>query len=234
MRTADGAVETSAATTPRRPAVRAHRQSTPLAQALAAIGDHWTLLVVLAVLDGAIRLNTLHERLPGISSAVLDHHVRRMVALGLLSRRRFREMPPRVELQLTDSGAELIPIAGALARWSMRHRWSIDAGCERIDAAAVLRQLPALLEETPLPAGDVEAVVDDSESPRRFHFEIVDGRLRSAHEATSDGKRDSTTARIVGDGDGWAQALGPKRDYRGVRFIGHSDFAQGLLDALPR
>jgi DNA-binding HxlR family transcriptional regulator len=234
MGAADGVVEAPTNRATRPLAVRAHRQSTPLAQALVATGDRWTLLIVLALLDEAIRLNTLRERLPGVSSAVLDHHVRRMVTLGLLSRTRFREMPPRVELRLTDSGAALVPIAGALARWGIRHCWTAAAGCERVDAAAILYQLPALLEETLLPAGHIEAVLDDGESPRRFRFEIVDGRLRLAREATSDGERGAVTARIEGDGAGWSRALGPKRDYRGVRLTGHRDLARGVLDALPR
>jgi DNA-binding HxlR family transcriptional regulator len=44
-----------------------------------------------------------------------------MVILGLVSRQRFREMPPRVEIELTDWGRELVPIAAGLARWGMRH-----------------------------------------------------------------------------------------------------------------
>ncbi len=120
---------------PAQPPLRAHRQATPLAAALAAAGDRWTLLIVLACSDGTLRLNGLRSRLPGVSSAVLDHHVRQMVALGLLSRRRFREMPPRVELTLTESGAGLLPIASALARWGMRHRWSEQSdGYEHVDA----------------------------------------------------------------------------------------------------
>jgi DNA-binding HxlR family transcriptional regulator len=44
-----------------------------------------------------------------------------MVGLGLVTRTRFKEKPPRVELELTDAGRELVPIAEALARWGMRH-----------------------------------------------------------------------------------------------------------------
>src|SRR5580698_1878824 len=141
------------------PPVRSHRQATPLAQSLAAVGDRWTLLIVLACSDGTIRLNTLRNRLPGISSAVLDHHVRQMVALGLLSRERFREMPPRVELSLTESGAALLPIAAALARWGMSYRWNEQDGLEHVNPDAVLGQLPALLDGTRLPNGVLEAII---------------------------------------------------------------------------
>jgi DNA-binding HxlR family transcriptional regulator len=215
--------------------VRAHRQATPLAQALAAAGDRWTLLIVLACGDDTLRLNTLRNRLPGVSSAVLDHHVRQMVALGLLSRQRFREMPPRVELSLTESGAALLPVASALARWGMRHRWNEQHGCEHIDPDAILCQLPALLDETKLPAGVLEAIIDayDEEAEPVVHrFETVDGRLQPlAGDAAAAAK---ACARIRGDRTAWEAALGPRRDYAGLHLIGRDRLAWQVFDALPR
>ncbi|HTA36067.1 MAG TPA: helix-turn-helix domain-containing protein [Solirubrobacteraceae bacterium] len=218
------------------PPVRSHRQATPLAQSLAAVGDRWTLLIVLACSDGTIRLNTLRNRLPGISSAVLDHHVRQMVALGLLTRERFREMPPRVELSLTESGAELLPIAAALARWGMRHRWNEQHGCEHIDPDAVLCQLPALLDGAKLPKGVLEAIIDaydEEEEPVVYRFESVDGRLQpvAGEPARAAAK---ASARIRGDRAAWEAALGPRRDYAGLHLIGREPLARKVFDALPR
>ena len=167
--------------------VRAHRQWTPLARALTAVGDHWTLLIVLALSHDKLRLNALRTRLPGISSGVLDHHLSQMIGAGLLSRERFREMPPRVEVVLTDSGRELLPIAASLARWGMRHEWPAPDRLEHVRADAILRQLPALLEKARrLPDGIVEAVVSDDDvqgAGRRGEcashwFEISEGRRR--------------------------------------------------------
>ncbi len=210
----------------------AHRQATPLAQALAATGDRWTLLIVLALSDGTARLNTLRERLPGVSSAVLDHRVRRMVSLGLLSRERFREMPPRVELALTESGAALLPIAAALARWGMRYRWSERVGCECVDADAVLRQLPALLGDAELPAGVVETIVDAGEHPVSHRFEIVDGKLRPIGDAVPGALR--TSASVEGDVAAWQAALGPNRDCAALQSSGEQRLAARIFDALPR
>ncbi len=98
-----------------------HDQQLALAKALNAIGDHWTLLIVLALVHDPQRPVELRRQLPGISASVLDRHLQQMVALGLLLRRRFKEMPPRVEVTLTDSGRELLPLARALARWGAQH-----------------------------------------------------------------------------------------------------------------
>jgi DNA-binding HxlR family transcriptional regulator len=212
--------------------VRAHRQATPLAQALAAAGDRWTLLIVLALADGTIRLNTLRQRLPGVSSAVLDHHVRQMVALDLISRQRFREMPPRVELTLTDSGAALLPIAAALARWGMAYRWNEQSGCEHVDADAVLCQLPALLDGTKLPKGVLETVIVDDEQRIVRRFVAVDGKLRPVSELEADKPKASVS--IHGDRSAWEAALGPRRDYAGLRLLGRQQLARQLLDALAR
>jgi DNA-binding HxlR family transcriptional regulator len=100
---------------------RADRTWTPLARALEATGDHWTLAIVLGLAPGATRLAHLRERLPGISTGVLARGLSHMVELGLVTRTRFKEKPPRVELELTDAGRELVPIAEALAQWGTRH-----------------------------------------------------------------------------------------------------------------
>jgi DNA-binding HxlR family transcriptional regulator len=211
-------------------AVRAHRQWTPLARALNAAGDRWTLLIVLALSNETVRLSVLRRRLPGVSSGVLDHHLTQMVALGLLSRERFREMPPRVELTLTERGSELLPIAAALARWGMRHEWPMPDSRENIRAEAIIRQLPALLgERTDLPEGMIEAVVGDGIENVTNLFQVVDGRLQSAAMSAEE-----TTARVQGDEAAWIDALGPARDYSRLHFVGKRKIAEGLLNALPR
>ena len=126
------------------PPARARRAWTPLSRALAVTGDHWTLSIAVALAPGKMRLTHLHKCLPGISTGVLERGLQQMVTVGLLTRTRFKEMPPRVELELTDAGRELLPVAAALARWGMRHVWSAPQEHERADVDVLLRLLPAL------------------------------------------------------------------------------------------
>jgi DNA-binding HxlR family transcriptional regulator len=95
---------------------------------LRATGDHWTLLIALQLAPGSTRLTELRERLPGISTGVLERHITHMVEQGLVTRTRFREMPPRVEIELTDSGRELLPVASTLESWGKRHRMKTQIG----------------------------------------------------------------------------------------------------------
>ena len=63
---------------------------------------------------------------------------------GLITRSRYREMPPRVEIELTDAGRELLPVAAALSRWGLAARLERPRGeDERVDVEALLRQRAA-------------------------------------------------------------------------------------------
>jgi hypothetical protein len=139
-------------------------------------------------------------------------------------------MPPRVEVALTKAGSELLPIAAALARWGMRHEWPPPPGSVYVRADAVLRQLPALLEEQDdLPDGTVEAVVGEGEERTAHWFKIAEGRLRPASERAA-----KATVRIEGDDRAWIAALGPDRDYSGLNLSGRRKLAQRVLESLPR
>lgn len=208
---------------------RSHRQWTPLAHALTATGDQWTLMIVLQLAPGTVRLARLRKRLGGISAGVLDRYLQQMVADGLIARRRFREMPPRVEFELTESGRALLPIASALTRWGMRHMWSEPREGERVDVGALLRLLPVLMGETPLPVGIVELAVERPEAPLRQLFDIREGRL----EPIDDTAPTVPWTRIEGAEQAWIEALGPKREHGRLRFTGDERLARRILDALP-
>jgi DNA-binding HxlR family transcriptional regulator len=209
---------------------RTHRAWTPLARALAATGDHWTLMIAVALAPGRLRLSNLHARLPGVSTGVLERYVQQMVELGLVTRTRFKEMPPRVELELTDTGRELLPIAGALARWGIRNLWSPPRGREQVDAGALLRLLPLLLgEESDLPAGSVAALVADAAPPLRCVYEIADGHLRAVESSP-----DQPTATVHADAAAWIAALGPDNDTTGLSIAGDAQLVARILDALAR
>src|ERR1700684_3891334 len=72
-------------------------QWSPDARALDLVGDKWTLLIVRDLLSGPRRLVELLRVLPGISTEQLRSRLNRMVAEGMLTRKRYREVPPRVD-----------------------------------------------------------------------------------------------------------------------------------------
>lgn len=96
--------------------------STPLAAALASVGDRWTLLLVEALLDGPRRFGDLQGSLPGIAPNVLSQRLRRLEGDGIVVAQPYSERPQRFVYELTASGHELAGTLRLLADWGARHR----------------------------------------------------------------------------------------------------------------
>jgi DNA-binding HxlR family transcriptional regulator len=104
------------------PAVTTQQEeSSPLAEALASVGDRWTLLVVEALLAGPRRFNDLLAQIPGLAANILSERLKRLEREALLVARPYSERPPRVAYELTAEGRELAGALRLLARWGARH-----------------------------------------------------------------------------------------------------------------
>ena len=95
--------------------------SSPLAEALAKVGDRWTLLVVEALLTGPRRFNELLDQVPGIAANILSERLKRLEREALLVARPYSERPPRAAYQLTAEGQELAGALRLLAYWGAGH-----------------------------------------------------------------------------------------------------------------
>ena len=102
------------------------RASSPLAGALALVGDRWTLLVVQALLGGSRRFNDLLEQIPGIAPNILSERLKRLERDALLVSRPYTDRPPRAAYQLTAEGMELAGTLRLLAHWGARHTLLAD------------------------------------------------------------------------------------------------------------
>jgi DNA-binding HxlR family transcriptional regulator len=102
-------------------------RSSPLAEALARVGDRWTLLVVEALLPGPRRFNDLLSLIPGIAANILSERLKRLERAALLVARPYSERPPRVAYELTAEGKELAGALRLLAHWGAQHTDPADA-----------------------------------------------------------------------------------------------------------
>jgi DNA-binding HxlR family transcriptional regulator len=93
----------------------------PLSEALARVGDRWTLLVVEALLSGPQRFNDLLGQLPGIAANILSDRLKRLERDGLLVARPYSDRPPRAVYHLTANGQELAGALRLLAYWGSGH-----------------------------------------------------------------------------------------------------------------
>jgi DNA-binding HxlR family transcriptional regulator len=92
-----------------------------LADALAAVGDRWTLLVVAALLEGPRRFGDLQEEVQGIAPNVLSQRLRQLERSALVVARPYSERPPRFVYELSAAGRELAGALRLLAGWGARN-----------------------------------------------------------------------------------------------------------------
>ena len=105
----------------------AFRENCPTRTVLDHVMSKWGVLVLFALTDGAIRWGELRRRIDGISEKMLSSTLRTLEADGLVSRRSYPEVPPRVEYALTDLGGELMEKLGPLMEWVAAHADDIVA-----------------------------------------------------------------------------------------------------------
>lgn len=91
----------------------------PIRNVVARFGDKWSLLVLLVVnSEGIVRFNELGRIIPDISTRVLSSTLRTLEADGLIDRKVYAQVPPKVEYSLTDTGKSLIPLIRQLTEWA--------------------------------------------------------------------------------------------------------------------
>jgi DNA-binding HxlR family transcriptional regulator len=190
------------------------------------VGDKWTLLIVRDLAAGPRRFVELQRVLPGISTEQLRSRLNRMVADGMLTRKRYREVPPRVDYELTERARELMPILAELARWGYEWAWSPPRATESVDLGAIFRLAPGLVVSAGA-TGIVEFDVDELEGRAAYTF-IVSENSVAVQERPADGP----DARVAGNTAAWVRAFSPERDRSELVLTGESQLAQALLDGL--
>ena len=91
----------------------------PIRNVVARFGDKWSLLVLLVINnEGVVRFNELGRIIPDISTRVLSSTLRTLEADGLIDRKVYAQVPPKVEYSLTDTGKSLIPLIRQLTEWA--------------------------------------------------------------------------------------------------------------------
>jgi DNA-binding HxlR family transcriptional regulator len=203
-------------------------QWSPDSRALDLVGDKWTLLIVRDLSAGPRRFVELQRVLPGISTEQLRSRLNRMVADGMLTRKRYREVPPRVDYALTEQAYDLMSVLGELARWGYEWAWSPPTETESVDLAAIFRLAPGLVRAEEL-AGTVELTVEGNGGCCCAITLAPDET--TVHEC---GSSRQTDAWITGNRDAWIAALCPSRDRRDLDITGNTRLAETLLDGLCR
>ena len=94
----------------------------PVETTLMLIGDKWKVLILRDLMDGTKRFGELKKSIGTVSQKVLTAQLRDMEEKGLLTRKVYAEVPPRVEFTLTETGYSLKPVLDAMWAWGADYK----------------------------------------------------------------------------------------------------------------
>lgn len=98
----------------------------PVATTINLIGNKWKLLIIRDLLASTRRFGELRKNLEGISQRVLTQNLRELENDGLIKRKVYAEVPPRVEYGLNELGRSLLPIISTMANWGNNYKKTIS------------------------------------------------------------------------------------------------------------
>lgn len=101
--------------------------SCPIQFVLEIVGSKWAILILRELFTGSRRTHEFLDALPGISTKTLTARLRELERYGLVARKVYAEVPPRVEYSLTEKGLELQPVMVALK--GLGERWLQQDPC---------------------------------------------------------------------------------------------------------
>jgi DNA-binding HxlR family transcriptional regulator len=94
---------------------------------LELIGDKWTPIIVYILGQGMKRYGELRRHLPDVSKKMLTQTLRALEGNGLLNRKVYAEVPPRVDYSLTPLGKKFLEPVTSLCAWAQAHRSDLEA-----------------------------------------------------------------------------------------------------------
>jgi len=94
----------------------------PVETTLMLIGDKWKILILRDLLPGTKRFGELKKSIGNVTQKVLTAQLRDMEDKGLVNRKVYAEVPPRVEYSLTDLGKSLKPVLDAMWDWGENYK----------------------------------------------------------------------------------------------------------------
>ena len=112
----------------------------PIRNVVSRFGNKWSFLIILLLSEnGSTRFGQLGKLIPDISTKMLSSTLSVLEADGLVSRKVYPEVPPRVEYALTATGQSLVPLILQLTEWAQSHMQSILRHRKDYEAASLAK-----------------------------------------------------------------------------------------------
>jgi DNA-binding HxlR family transcriptional regulator len=105
-----------------KPTPKEHKYDWPIDATMDVIGGKWKPLIIYALNDETLRFSQLLDKLrPKVTQRMLTKQLRQLEADGLITRKVYAQVPPKVEYSLTELGKSLLPILDQLCEWGSEH-----------------------------------------------------------------------------------------------------------------
>lgn len=108
----------------------------PTQQVLEAIADKWSVIVIYALSQETLRYGELQRRVGGISQKMLTQTLRNLERNGLIDRKVYPVVPPKVEYSLTPLGETIREPLSAVCVWAHQHLAAVEAARQRYDQSS--------------------------------------------------------------------------------------------------
>jgi DNA-binding HxlR family transcriptional regulator len=107
--------------------IKVYDESYPTRRLLELIGDKWTPIIVYILGQGTKRYGELRRHLPDVSKKMLTQTLRALERDGLLNRKVYAKVPPRVDYDLTPLGRVFLEPVTSLCAWAQAHQGDLEA-----------------------------------------------------------------------------------------------------------
>ena len=107
----------------------------PTRQVLDRIADKWSVLIIRRLSDGTLRFSQLRRAISGISQKALTSTLRGLERDGIVNRRLYASVPPRVEYSLTELGRSLVKLVAGICSWAEAHIEEVQKARQSFDRA---------------------------------------------------------------------------------------------------
>ncbi len=102
------------------------REFCPVTTTLSVIDGKWKVLILWNLKGKTRRFGELKRLIAGVTQKMLTQQLRELETDGLISRKVYAEVPPRVEYSLTKYGESMMPILEAMCKWGIEHRQKVE------------------------------------------------------------------------------------------------------------
>ncbi len=166
------------------PMPRSYGQYCPVALGSEILGERWSILIIMALLDGVTRFSDFQRALPRLTPGILSKRLRTLEAAGVLTTRKLRKKSPSdrgrgVEYVLTEAGLDLEPVIMMIGAWG--HKWARDMTVDDLDPLHLAWSIHLRLDVDAMPSVRtvIQFVFADAPSDcRRFWIvKTADGRV---------------------------------------------------------